>query len=87
MSDLSKFEVEVIVEATVIRTLGNLGVDLTTPEAKREWLEDMLYTRAWRKSVQRGAKIGIGTMITVIVTGMIGVLWLGIATVFHAPMP
>jgi hypothetical protein len=87
MSDLSKSEVEDIVEATVIRTLGNLGVDLTTPEAKREWLEDMLYTRAWRKSVQRGTKIGVGTMITVIVTGLLGVVWMGFTGMFHGGMP
>jgi hypothetical protein len=86
MSDLSKSEVEDIVEATVIRALGNLGVDLTTPEAKREWLEDMLYTRAWRKSVQKGTKVGVATIITGFISGMAGMLWVGFRVMIgHGP--
>ncbi len=69
---------EDIITQTVIKTLENLGIDLSTPDARREFMEDQLYTRAWRKSIQRGAKVGLGTMITVIVTGLMGVLWVGL---------
>lgn len=84
--NLTKAEIEDIVEATVVKTLSNLGVDLTTPEAKREWIEDQLYTRAWRKSVQKGTKVGVTTLITVFVTGLGGMLWVGFRVMIgHGP--
>lgn len=79
MSDqLNKAEIEDIVEKTVIKTLGELGIDLSTPEGRKEWIEDQFYTRAWRKTVQKGARTGFLTMVTVLVTGMLGVIYVGI---------
>ncbi len=80
--NLSKDEIEAIVQSTVVKTLEELGINLSTPDARREFIEDQYYTRAWRKAVQRGTKIGFGTMITVIVTGALGVFWLGFAGMF-----
>ena len=79
---MNQQEIETIVDAAVIKTLGELGIDLTTPDARREWIEDQLYMRAWRKSIQRGSKIGFGTLITVLVTGALGIFWLGISSTF-----
>jgi hypothetical protein len=74
---LSKEEVEEIVAASVLKTLENIGIDLTTADARQEFIKDQLYTRAWRKAVQSGVRVSAGTMLMVLVTGMLGVLWVG----------
>ncbi len=77
-NDFTPYDIEKIVEAAVFKTMNNLGIDLSTAEARREFIEDQYYTRAWRKGVQKGAKWSFMTIITVFVTGLMGVLWVGL---------
>lgn len=89
MSDnLSREEIEHVVEQTVIKTLGQLGIDLSTPEARKEFIEDQYSLRAWRKARDRVGKMGLTTAIGVIVTGALGLIWLGLQVLLHGhPVP
>jgi len=64
-------------EQAVKKTLLALGIDTTKPEAILEAQKDMQHLRAWRTSVDTIKTKGILAAITVIVTGTLGVLWLG----------
>lgn len=64
-------------EQAVKKTLLALGIDITKPEAILEAQKDMQHLRAWRTSVDTIKAKGIVTAITVLVTGILGVLWLG----------
>jgi O-acetyl-ADP-ribose deacetylase (regulator of RNase III) len=75
---LTQAEIETIVEAAVVKTLGHIGIDVSTPEALREFVSDQVYTRAWRKAVQKGTRVGLGTAVTVLVTGALAAFWAGI---------
>lgn len=68
-------EVRRIVRETVMETLLSLGVDHENP---LEMQQDFQHLRDWRVATQSVKRKGVGVMVTVLVTGMIGALIVGL---------
>lgn len=66
-------------DTTVLRTvsaiLTSFGIN---DDEKNEIRLDFAHLRKWRKSVEMVERVGWTTAITVIVTGVLGALWLGV---------
>lgn len=70
---LQEEEVERIVRAT----LKNLGIDTTDP-AKAQ--RDFIYLRQFRECVESIQSKGMLTVVTVLITGLLAIIGLGIIT-------
>lgn len=79
VSELTEQELRAVIREEFKGTLAGLGV---TTENPFEVQKDFAFVRAWRKSSEAIRGKGILTIITVFVTGAIGLLWVGIKTIF-----
>lgn len=70
-------DIDEIVRRTVTTILTSFGIE---EEDRRETLADFQHLRRWRKSVEQAQSYTFKAVITVIVTGFVGALWLGIKT-------
>lgn len=67
--------VDDLVIKTISTILTSFGID---EDDRKEVRLDFQHLRRWRKSVERVETVGWGAAITVIVSGFLGALWLGI---------
>lgn len=67
--------IDTIVGKAVVSTLNSFGLD---EDDRRELRADLAHLRRWRKSVEQAQGFTFKTIITVIVTGLLGALWLGV---------
>lgn len=67
-------EVEDIVSKAVAATLSRLGIEA---DDHKELRADFNHLRRWRRSVEQAQSYTFKTVITVIVGGLLGALWLG----------
>lgn len=58
-----------------------LGVDVTSPSSKLEVQADFRHLRRWRLLVEGGGLKAAYTMVTLVVTALLGALWLGIQAI------
>jgi hypothetical protein len=66
----------------VLRTIATILTSFGIEEEDRiEIRADFQHLRKWRKSVEQAQGITFKVMITAIVTGVIGALWLGLKAV------
>lgn len=72
-------EIDAIVSRTIATVLTSFGIN---EDDRRELRDDLSYRRRWRKSVELAKNYIFRAIITVIVTGALGVMWFGIKTVF-----
>jgi hypothetical protein len=72
-------EIDAIVLKTIATVLTSFGID---EDDRRELRADLGYLRRWRKSVEQAKNYTFRAVITVIVTGVLGAMWLGIKTIF-----
>jgi len=72
---LTAREVEEIVQRTVEQTLIRLGVQVDDP---LEVQKDLQHLREWRESMEQVRRKSFLTAVTVITTGLLGALWVGI---------
>lgn len=79
---LTKEQIEDIVSKTVLATLANLGIRADNGDDVDEIREDFRYIRSWRKTVQKTTRTGWLTFITVLASGFLSVLYLGLRTFF-----
>ena len=67
------------IDETVVRTISailtSFGIEA---DERKEIKADFVHLRKWRKSVETVERVGWTSAITVIVTGLLGVLWLGL---------
>lgn len=67
------------IDAVVLRTIGSIltsfGID---EEDRKELRADFQHLRRWRKSVEQAQSYTFKAVITIIVTGFVGAVWLGI---------
>lgn len=63
-------------EKAVTKTFLTMGVDIADPKDLKALQLDFQHLRAWRESVHTVKNKAIGTAVTVIVTGVLGYLWL-----------
>ena len=72
---LYRDEVDSIVLRAVTSTLTSFGIDA---DDRRELRADLQHLRRWRRSVEQAHSYTFKAAITVIVTGFVGAVWLGL---------
>jgi hypothetical protein len=75
---LSRDYIDAVAFRAVATTLRSFGIE---EEDRRELRADLQHLRHWRKSVEQAQSYTSKVVITVIVTGFIGAVWLGIKVV------
>ena len=68
-------EIDAVVLKAVATTLTSFGIE---EEDRRELRADFQHLRRWRRSVEQAQSYTFKAVITVIVTGFVGAVWLGI---------
>jgi hypothetical protein len=68
-------EMDAVVIRTIATILTSFGIE---EEDRRELRADFQHLRRWRKSIEQAQSYTFKAMITVIVTGLVGAIWLGI---------
>lgn len=80
MINITEDELRQIVRTTVEEVLTKIGVDHSDPG---EMQRDFTHLRDWRKSVDKARDVGFMTALGIIVTGLLGALWLGFTTMVN----
>jgi NADPH-dependent glutamate synthase beta subunit-like oxidoreductase len=75
---LSRDDIDAVALRAVATTLRSFGIE---EEDRGELRADLQHLRRWRKSVEQAQSYTSKVVITVIVTGFIGAVWLGIKVV------
>jgi hypothetical protein len=77
---MTEAEVKLIVEKTVNQVFESFGLE---QEERKELQADLIHLRKWRKSVEQAQGYTFKIVITTIVGGFLGALWLGIQAMLH----
>lgn len=70
-------EVDEVVLRTIASILTSFGIE---EEDRTELRADFIHLRKWRKSVEQAQTYTFKAIVTVIATGFVGAVWLGIKT-------
>jgi hypothetical protein len=65
------------IKQIVNEVLEQVGLD---QQNRAELRADFLYLRKWRKSVEQIHGFTLRALITVVVTGFLGMMWMGVKT-------
>jgi hypothetical protein len=68
-------DIDAVVLKTVATTLTSFGID---EDDRRELKADFQHLRRWRRSVEQAQSYTFKAVITVIATGFVGAVWLGV---------
>lgn len=68
-------DIDAVVLKAVATTLNSFGID---EEDRRELKADFQHLRRWRRSVEQAQSYTFKAVITIIVTGFVGAVWLGV---------
>ncbi len=71
-------DTDTIVLRAVATTLTSFGIE---EEDRRELRADFQHLRRWRKSVEQAQSYTFKAVVTVIATGLVGAVWLGVKVV------
>ncbi len=67
------------IDAAILRTIATILTSFGIEEEDRKELRaDFQHLRRWRKSVEQAQSYTFKAVITVIVTGLVGAVWLGV---------
>jgi hypothetical protein len=72
---LGRDDIDAIVLRAIATTLTSFGIE---EEDRKELRADFQHLRRWRKSVEQAQSYTFKAVITVIVTGFVGAVWLGV---------
>ena len=72
---LHQDDIEAVVLKTVATILSSFGIE---DEDRKELRADLQHLRRWRRSVEQAQSYTFKAVISVIVTGFVGAVWLGI---------
>ena len=72
-SKMEKEQITEIIEETICRTLQHLGVDTSDPIAMQR---DFAHVRGWRESTEIIKRKGLMTVVSVLIAGALGMLWM-----------
>ena len=75
---LHRDENDAIVSRTIVTILNSFGIE---EEDRREIRADFEHLRRWRKSVEQAQSYIFKAVITMIVTGFVGAIWVGVKVV------
>ena len=68
-------DIDAVVVRAIASILTSFGIE---EEDRRELRADFQHLRRWRKSVEQAQSYTFKAVITVIITGFVGAVWLGI---------
>jgi hypothetical protein len=68
-------DIDAVVDRAITAVLASFGIE---EEDKRELRADFQHLRRWRKSVEQAQGFTFKAVISIIVAGFLGALWLGI---------
>jgi hypothetical protein len=68
-------DIDAVVSKTIAAILTSFGIE---EEDRREVRADFQHLRRWRKSVEQAQSYTFKAVITIIVTGFVGAVWLGV---------
>ncbi len=71
-------DLDAVVSKTIATILTSFGIE---EEDRRELRADLQHLRRWRRSVEQAQSYTFKAVITIIVTGFVGAVWLGIKVV------
>ena len=71
---LTENEIRAVIAETVNETLTKIGIEHDDPV---EMQKDMAHLRSWRKSVAEVQTKSMITVLTIIIAGTLGAIWLG----------
>jgi hypothetical protein len=72
---LHRDDTDAIILKTIVTVLTSFGIE---EEDRKELRADFQHLRKWRKSVEQAQSYTFKAVITVIVTGFVGAVWLGV---------
>lgn len=75
---LQQENIDAIVVKAVASVLASFGIE---DDDKRELRADLQHLRRWRRSVEQAQSYTFKAVITVIATGLMGAVWLGVKVV------
>ena len=67
-------DIDAVVDRAVASVLASFGIE---EEDRRELRADLQHLRRWRKSVEQAQGFTFKAVITIIVAGFLGAVWLG----------
>lgn len=70
---------EEVARATVKEFVLALGVNADDPEAVIAVQKDFAHLRAWREASDTIKRKGLGAAVTIVVTGLLGLVWLALS--------
>jgi hypothetical protein len=70
-------DIDTVVLKTIATILTSFGIE---EDDRKELQADFRHLRKWRRSVEQVERVGWGTVISVIATGVCATLWLGFKT-------
>ena len=68
-------DIDAIVQRAVPTTLTSFGIE---EEDRREVRADLQHLRRWRKGVEQAQSYTFKAVVSVIATGLVGAIWLGV---------
>jgi hypothetical protein len=68
-------DIEAVVVRAIAMILTSFGIE---EEDRRELRADFQHLRRWRKSVEQAQSYTFKAVITIIVAGFVGAIWLGV---------
>ena len=68
-------DIDAVVFKTIAAILTSFGIE---EEDRKELRADFQHLRSWRKSVEQAQSYTFKAVITIIATGFVGAVWLGI---------
>ena len=68
-------DIDAVVFKTIATILTSFGIE---EEDRKELRADFQHLRRWRKSVEQAQSYTFKAVITIIVTGLVGAVWLGV---------
>jgi hypothetical protein len=75
---LQRDDIDAVVLRAIATILTSFGIE---EEDRRELRADFQHLRRWRKSVEQAQSYTFKAVITIIVTGLVGAVWLGVKVV------
>lgn len=72
---LDRADIDAVVLKTIAAILTSFGIE---EEDRKELRADFQHLRRWRKSVEQAQSYTFKAVITVIATGFVGAVWLGV---------
>ncbi|WP_257168562.1 hypothetical protein [Bradyrhizobium sp. SRS-191] len=77
-NQVERDEMDAVVMRAIVTILTSFGIE---EEDRKELRADFQHLRRWRKSVEQAQSYTFKAVITVIATGIVGAIWLGIKVV------